>query len=73
MWEWAHWLMDRRTRLRAPQYDLAPKAHTPGFTNSGDMEQPSPSDSKSTGETIDTHITYTEPTAWSSGSVRLAD
>ncbi|VDL95983.1 unnamed protein product [Schistocephalus solidus] len=65
MWEWAHWLTDRRTRLRAPQHDLAPITHTPGFTNSGDMEQPSPSDSQSTGQPLDTHSTYTEPTAWS--------
>ncbi|VDL85448.1 unnamed protein product [Schistocephalus solidus] len=52
--------------------DLAPKTHTPGFTNSGDMEQPSPSDSQSTGQPLDTHSTYTEPMAWSGVCVRLA-
>ncbi|VDL89070.1 unnamed protein product [Schistocephalus solidus] len=63
MWEWAHWLTGRRTRLRAPQHDLAPIMHTPGFTKSGDMEEPSPSDSQSTGQPLDTHSTYTGPTA----------
>ncbi|VDL92484.1 unnamed protein product [Schistocephalus solidus] len=69
MWEWVHWLMDGRTRLRAPQHDLAPITHIPGFTYSGDMEEPSPSDSQSTGQPLDTH---TEPTARSGGSARLA-
>ncbi|VDL89088.1 unnamed protein product [Schistocephalus solidus] len=68
----AHWLTDRRTHLRAPQHDLAPIMHTPGLTNSGDMEQPSPFDSQSTVQSLDTHSTYTEPTAWSGISVRLA-
>ncbi|VDL90091.1 unnamed protein product [Schistocephalus solidus] len=65
MWELAHWLTGRRTRLRAKQHDLAPITHTPGFTYSGDMEKPSPSDSQSTGQPLDTHSTYTEPRAWS--------
>ncbi|VDM00545.1 unnamed protein product [Schistocephalus solidus] len=54
MWEKVDWLTDQRTRLRAPQHDLNPITHTPGFTNSGDMEQPSPSDSQSTGQPLDT-------------------
>ncbi|VDM04321.1 unnamed protein product [Schistocephalus solidus] len=37
-----HWLTGRRIRLRAPQHDLVPITHTPGFTYSGDMEEPSP-------------------------------
>ncbi|VDL96988.1 unnamed protein product [Schistocephalus solidus] len=73
MWKWAHWLTDRRTRLHVPQYDLAPITHTPGFTYPGDMEEPSPSDSESTGQPLDTNSTYTGPTAWSGVSVRLAD
>ncbi|VDL87257.1 unnamed protein product [Schistocephalus solidus] len=65
IWEWAHWLTGGRTRLRAPQHDLAPITHTPGFTNSGDMEEPSPSDSQSTRQPLDTQSTYTGPTALS--------
>uniref|UniRef100_A0A183TQF4 CELR2 protein n=1 Tax=Schistocephalus solidus TaxID=70667 RepID=A0A183TQF4_SCHSO len=57
--EWAHWLTGRRTRLRAPQHDLAPITHTTGFTYSGDMEESSPSDSQSTGQPLDTHNAYT--------------
>ncbi|VDM03208.1 unnamed protein product [Schistocephalus solidus] len=72
MWEWAHWLTDQRTRLRAPQHDMDPITHTPGFTYSGDMEEPSPSDSQSTGQPLGTHSTYTGPMAWSVVSVRLA-
>ncbi|VDM05789.1 unnamed protein product [Schistocephalus solidus] len=72
MWEWAHWLPGRCTRLSAPQHDLAPITHTPGFTQSGDMEEPSPSDSQSTGQPLDPHSTYTGPTAWSGISVRSA-
>ncbi|VDL85399.1 unnamed protein product [Schistocephalus solidus] len=37
-----------------------------------DMEEPSPSDSKSTGQPPDTHSTYTGPTACYGVSVRLA-
>ncbi|VDL92417.1 unnamed protein product [Schistocephalus solidus] len=54
MWQWAYWLTGRRTRLRAPQHDLAAVTHTPGFTKSGDMEDPSPSDSQATGQPLDT-------------------
>ncbi|VDL97898.1 unnamed protein product [Schistocephalus solidus] len=43
--------MGQRTRLRAPQHDLAPITHKPEFTKSGDMEEPSPSDFQSTGQT----------------------
>ncbi|VDL98359.1 unnamed protein product [Schistocephalus solidus] len=71
MWEWVHWLTGRRTRLRAPQHHLAPITRTPGFTYSGDMEEPSPSDSQSTDQPLDTHSTYTEPTAWSGRSKRV--
>ncbi|VDL89554.1 unnamed protein product [Schistocephalus solidus] len=46
--------MGRRIRLDAPQHDLASITHTPGFTYSGDMEEPSPSDSQSTGQPLDT-------------------
>ncbi|VDL98434.1 unnamed protein product [Schistocephalus solidus] len=53
MWEWAHWLTARRTRLRAPQHDLAPITHT-----SVDMEEPSPSDSQFTDQPLDTHSAY---------------
>ncbi|VDM04300.1 unnamed protein product [Schistocephalus solidus] len=72
MGEWAHWLTGRRTRFRAPQHDLAPITHTPGFTNSGEKEEPSPYDAQSTGQPLDTHSTYTGPTAWSGVSVRSA-
>ncbi|VDL98866.1 unnamed protein product [Schistocephalus solidus] len=48
MWEWAHWLTDRRPRFDAPQHDLAAIPHTPGLTKPGDVEEPSPSDSQST-------------------------
>ncbi|VDL88560.1 unnamed protein product [Schistocephalus solidus] len=65
MWEWAHWLTDRRTRLRAQQHDLAPLTYTPGFIYSGDMEEPSPFDSQSTGQPLETHSTYTGPMALS--------
>ncbi|VDM01221.1 unnamed protein product [Schistocephalus solidus] len=62
---WAHWLTGRRTRLRAPQHDLAPIMHTPGFTNSGDMKEPSPSDSQSTGQPLDTqHILWANGVVW---------
>ncbi|VDM01458.1 unnamed protein product [Schistocephalus solidus] len=40
-------------------------ANTPEFTYSGDMEEPSQSDSQSTGQPLDTHSTYTGPMAWS--------
>ncbi|VDL85445.1 unnamed protein product [Schistocephalus solidus] len=46
-------------------------AHT-RIHNSGDMEEPSPSDSQSTGQPLDTHSTYTGPTAWYGVCVRLA-
>ncbi|VDL98403.1 unnamed protein product [Schistocephalus solidus] len=72
MWEWAYWLTGRRTRLRAPQHDLVPITRTAGFTYSWNMEEPSPPDSKSTGQPLYTHNTYTGPTAWSGVSVRLA-
>ncbi|VDL96122.1 unnamed protein product [Schistocephalus solidus] len=36
------------------------------------MEQPSPSDSQSTGQSLNTHSTYTEPTAWSGYSAETA-
>ncbi|VDM00616.1 unnamed protein product [Schistocephalus solidus] len=62
MWEWAHRLTGRRTRLRAPQYDLASITHTPGFTKSGDMEEPSPSGSQSTGQPLVSHSTHTAHT-----------
>ncbi|VDM05273.1 unnamed protein product [Schistocephalus solidus] len=67
MWEWAYWLTGRRTRLRAPQHDLSPVTHTPGFTKAGDMEEPSPSDSKSTGQPLDTHRIH-----WADGVVCLS-
>ncbi|VDL98793.1 unnamed protein product [Schistocephalus solidus] len=70
MWEWAHWLTGRRTRLAAPQHDLASITHTPGFNYSGDVEEPSPPDSQSTGQPFETHSTYTGPTAWSGVGVR---
>ncbi|VDL94078.1 unnamed protein product [Schistocephalus solidus] len=66
----AHWLTGRR--LRAPQHDLALITHTPGLNYSGDMKEPSLSDSQSTGQQLDTNSTYTGPTAWSGVSVRLA-
>uniref|UniRef100_A0A0X3PKJ2 Uncharacterized protein n=1 Tax=Schistocephalus solidus TaxID=70667 RepID=A0A0X3PKJ2_SCHSO len=43
--EWAHWRTGWRTLLRAPLHDMAPITHTTGFTYSGDIEEPSPSDS----------------------------
>ncbi|VDL93780.1 unnamed protein product [Schistocephalus solidus] len=65
MWEGAHWLTGWRTRLRAPQQELAPITHTPGFTYSGDMEEPSPSDSQSTGQSLDTrHIHWADGVVW---------
>ncbi|VDL85303.1 unnamed protein product [Schistocephalus solidus] len=65
MWEWAHWLTCQRTRLRAPQHNLAPITHTPVFTYSGDMEQPSPSDSQSTGQPLDTqNIQWADGVVW---------
>ncbi|VDM01294.1 unnamed protein product [Schistocephalus solidus] len=73
MWEWAHWLTGRRTRLRAHQPDLAPITHTPGFTKSGDMAEPSPPDSQSTGQPLDTHNTYTGLTAWFGSEPHLGD
>ncbi|VDL95649.1 unnamed protein product [Schistocephalus solidus] len=72
MWELVHWLTGQRNRLREPQHDLAPITHTPGFNNSEDMEEPSPSDSQSIGQPFDAHSTYTGPTALSGVSVRLA-
>ncbi|VDL90696.1 unnamed protein product [Schistocephalus solidus] len=65
MWEWAHWLTGRRTRLHVPQHDLALIMHTPGFTYSGDMEEPSPSDSQSTGQPLGTqHIHWADGVVW---------
>ncbi|VDL98092.1 unnamed protein product [Schistocephalus solidus] len=65
MWEWAHWLTSRRTRLRARQHDLAPITYTPGFTYSGDVEEPSPSDSQSNGQPLDTqHIHWANGVVW---------
>ncbi|VDL93697.1 unnamed protein product [Schistocephalus solidus] len=61
MWEWAHWLTGRRTRIRAPQHDMAPI--TPGFTYSGDMEEPSPSDSQSPKQHDQAERTFTPPYA----------
>ncbi|VDM04159.1 unnamed protein product [Schistocephalus solidus] len=58
MWEWAHWMTGQRTRLRAPQHDLAPISHTPGFTKSGDVEEPWPSESQSTGQPLITYNTH---------------
>ncbi|VDL97127.1 unnamed protein product [Schistocephalus solidus] len=60
MWEWAHWLTGRRARLHAPRHDLAPITHTSVFTKPGDMEEPSPSDSQSTGQSLNAQ--RTEPT-----------
>ncbi|VDM04265.1 unnamed protein product [Schistocephalus solidus] len=54
MREWVHWLTIRRTHLRVPQHDLAPITHTPGFTIAGDMKNPSPPDSQSSGQPLDT-------------------
>ncbi|VDL91408.1 unnamed protein product [Schistocephalus solidus] len=65
MWEWAHWLMGRRTRLRSLQHNLAPITHTPGFTKPGDMEEPSPPDFQSTGQPLDTQHIH-----WADGMVR---
>ncbi|VDL88803.1 unnamed protein product [Schistocephalus solidus] len=65
MWEWAHWLTNRRARLRAPQHYLAPITHTPGLTYSWDMEQPSPSDSQFTGQSFVTqHIQRADGVVW---------
>ncbi|VDL92220.1 unnamed protein product [Schistocephalus solidus] len=50
--------------FRAPQHDLAPKTHTPGFIYSGDMEEPSPSASQSTGQPLDTQQMH-----WADGMV----
>ncbi|VDM00735.1 unnamed protein product [Schistocephalus solidus] len=65
MWEWAHSLTGRRARLRGPQHYLSPITHTPGFTYLGNKEEPSPSDSQSTGQPLDPHSKYTGPTVWS--------
>ncbi|VDM01643.1 unnamed protein product [Schistocephalus solidus] len=65
MWELAHWLTGRHTRLRAPHHDLVPITHTPGFTKSGDMDEPSPSDYQSTGQPLDTqNIRWAENVVW---------
>ncbi|VDM04905.1 unnamed protein product [Schistocephalus solidus] len=65
MWEWAHWLTDRRTRIRAPKHDLTPITNTPGFPKSEDMEEPLPSDSQSTGQPLDTqHIHWAYGVNW---------
>ncbi|VDL93890.1 unnamed protein product [Schistocephalus solidus] len=57
MWKLVHWLMVRRTRLRPPRYDLAPITHTPGFTKPEDVDEPSPSDSQSTGQPLNAQHT----------------
>ncbi|VDM03223.1 unnamed protein product [Schistocephalus solidus] len=57
MWERAHWLTGRRTRLRAPRRDLTLITHTPGLTKPGYMEEPSPSDSQSSGQPLNAQHT----------------
>ncbi|VDL96363.1 unnamed protein product [Schistocephalus solidus] len=50
MWERAHWLTGRRTLLCASQHNLDHIRHSPGFTKPREMEEPSPSDTQSTGQ-----------------------
>ncbi|VDL90127.1 unnamed protein product [Schistocephalus solidus] len=57
MWDLAHGLTARCNRLRAPQHDLAPITHTPGFTKSADMEEPWLPDSQSTGRPFQAQYT----------------